>query len=137
MRFEAARVGEVGQGFAVVAGEVKSLSSRTGGSTDTVRRRVSDIQSGMSRSMMAIEQLGELIRIMNRVAAPNGCKRPFHLSNPESGNRRLLLATASSRAGIDRPAMTGIKAPPFLNIVPFMNGLARIANHKARTSNYI
>jgi methyl-accepting chemotaxis protein len=66
---EAARAGEVGQGFAVVASEVKLLSSRTGGSTDIVRSRVSDIQSGMSRSIGATEQLGDLLSTMNRVAA--------------------------------------------------------------------
>jgi len=66
---EAARAGEIGRGFGVVASEIKSLSSRTGGSTQDVRRQVVDIQQGIGRIVEVTTQLGGLIEVMNGVAS--------------------------------------------------------------------
>ncbi|MCE7798834.1 methyl-accepting chemotaxis protein [Sphingobium sufflavum] len=66
---EAARAGEIGRGFTVVAGEIKSLSRRTGGSTQDVRKRVGDIQTGIGRLVEVTSELSGLIASMNRVAS--------------------------------------------------------------------
>lgn len=66
---EAARAGPVGRGFGVVASEIKSLSSRTGGSTKDVRRQVGGIQQGIGRIVEVTTQLGGLIGSMNNVAS--------------------------------------------------------------------
>ena len=66
---EAARAGPVGRGFGVVASEIKSLSSRTGGSTKDVRRQVGGIQQGIGRMVAVTTQLGGLIESMNNVAS--------------------------------------------------------------------
>jgi methyl-accepting chemotaxis protein len=64
---EAARAGEAGKGFAVVASEVKALASQTGKATQQIAERIEAIQSSSRRSaesaekaLAAVSQLGEI-----------------------------------------------------------------------------
>ncbi|MDH2413671.1 methyl-accepting chemotaxis protein [Nocardioides sp. CER19] len=58
---EAARAGEAGKGFAVVASEVKDLAQETAKATDDISQRVGAIQADASGAVAAIDRIGEVV----------------------------------------------------------------------------
>jgi methyl-accepting chemotaxis protein len=62
---EAARAGEAGKGFAVVASEVKDLAQETARATEDISRRVEAIQTDTSGAVDAIE---EITRVIARIS---------------------------------------------------------------------
>jgi methyl-accepting chemotaxis protein len=62
---EAARAGEAGRGFAVVADEVKELARGTGAATEDISRRMVSIQEDIAGAVNAI---GEIAAVIDRIS---------------------------------------------------------------------
>jgi methyl-accepting chemotaxis protein len=69
---EAARAGEAGRGFAVVADEVRKLAEKTMASTSNVRQSVSGIQESVTVSIAEVEKAVDLIQTVTVEATRAG-----------------------------------------------------------------
>ena len=65
---EAARAGEAGKGFAVVASEVKNLASQTAKATEQIAKDVDAIQSQTSATVSSIDVIGQRIGSISEIA---------------------------------------------------------------------
>jgi methyl-accepting chemotaxis protein len=66
---EAARAGDAGRGFAIVAAEVKSLSSQTAKATDEISSHISGMQDATQESVAAIKEIGSTIGQISNIAS--------------------------------------------------------------------
>jgi methyl-accepting chemotaxis protein len=69
---EAARAGEAGRGFAVVASEVKTLAEQTAHATGDIAAQISAIQSAMGGAVSAIGSINDVIQRLSGNAGEIG-----------------------------------------------------------------
>lgn len=93
---EAARAGEAGRGFAVVADEVRALAHRTQQSTQEIEQMISGVQQGAGRAVSAMQSSNERARSTLDVAKAAG-EALDEISEAISliSERNLVIASAS------------------------------------------
>jgi methyl-accepting chemotaxis protein len=66
---EAARAGEAGRGFAVVASEVKQLASQTAKATEEIGTQIAGMQSATQDAVTSIKEIGQTIGRISDIAS--------------------------------------------------------------------
>ena len=66
---EAARAGEAGRGFAVVASEVKALAAQTAKATEEISMQIEGMQSATETSVTAIREIGKTIGTISEISS--------------------------------------------------------------------
>lgn len=66
---EAARAGEAGRGFAVVASEVKALAGQTAKATDEIGTQIAQMQSATQLSVSAIREISDTIGQISEISS--------------------------------------------------------------------
>ncbi|GAB47706.1 methyl-accepting chemotaxis protein [Mobilicoccus pelagius] len=105
---EAARAGEAGKGFAVVASEVKDLAQETARATEDITSRIDDIRRDTDTAVAAITQISSIIAQINdaqttiasaveeQTATTNEMARSVH--DAADGSRRIAGTATGAEA---------------------------------------
>jgi methyl-accepting chemotaxis protein len=94
---EAARAGEAGKGFAVVASEVKELARQTARSTEEVSQKITTIQADTQAAVAAISEIAAIVqRISDLQTSVAGAVEEQAATTNEMGRNVSLAATATS-----------------------------------------
>ncbi|MGB0747938.1 MAG: methyl-accepting chemotaxis protein [Magnetospiraceae bacterium] len=97
---EAARAGEAGKGFAVVASEVKNLADQTAKATEEITTQIQGIQGATNGTVKAIQSIASTINRINEIASE------ISTAVDEQGNAIQAIANNAEQAAEGTRAVT-------------------------------
>ncbi|GGE43376.1 hypothetical protein GCM10011367_17590 [Marinicauda pacifica] len=101
---EAARAGEAGKGFAVVASEVKTLASQTASATSQISNQIAQMQGATQSVGQAVEEMRSVIDELNAVSSAISAA-----VDQQRGAANEIASSAQSAAGDTRRVSESIQ----------------------------
>lgn len=100
---EAARAGEAGRGFAVVADEVRKLAERTGSATQDINTMIVAIQSETERAVGGMRE--GAVRVEESVTLVEEAQEALHRINDQMGSTVTMVTEISHSSAEQQKAM--------------------------------
>lgn len=100
-RIEAARAGDIGRGFSVVADEVKVLAHQTREATHGIETHISQVKTAVSASAASLQRLGKVIAGVDQAASAIFTATDAQFASTRQLVERISEVSVATRSVLD------------------------------------